>query len=288
MKTINRKTWLTLILAILACESLIMMLFWLIPSIPPLFQIVIDAFLLTLFVVPLTYWLAFLPMTRAANALHITEQILIGTQDQALALLTGLAAVRDDQTGQHIIRTMIFVRTLAERLKEMGYYEDELNEDFIHILYKVAPLHDIGKVGIPDSILNKKGRLSEAEKVVMMTHAAIGSSILNAAKESFDYDRGMIATAIEVAGAHHERWDGAGYPNGLKTYDIPLSARIMSLADMYDALTSDRPYKVAWTHEQAVQEVVRMKGIAFDPNIVDAFLLEEGHFKQIANDFHEN
>ncbi len=288
MKTINIKTWLTLILAILACESLIMLLLWLIPSIPPLLQIVIDVFLLTLFVVPITYRLAFLPMNAAANNLHITQQILIGTQDQAFSLLTGLAAVRDDETGQHIVRTRIFVRILAERLKEMGHYEDELNEDFIHILYKVAPLHDIGKVGIPDSILNKKGRLSEAEKVIMMTHAAIGASILNAAKESFDADHGLIATAIEVAEAHHERWDGAGYPNGLKAHNIPLAARIMSLADVYDALTSDRPYKVSWTHEQAVQEIVRMKGIAFDPVIVDAFLLEEDHFKQIANDINDN
>jgi HD-GYP domain-containing protein (c-di-GMP phosphodiesterase class II) len=265
-----------------------MLLFWLIPSIPPLLQIVIDVFLLTLFVVPLTYWLAFLPMNTASNNLHITKQVLIGTQDQALSLLTGLAAARDDETGQHIVRTRIFVRTLAERLKEKGYYEDELNDDFIHILYKVAPLHDIGKVGIPDIILNKKGRLSEDERVIMKTHAAIGASILNTAKESFDADDGLMATAASVAWAHHEKWDGTGYPRGLKAYDIPLAARIMSLADMYDALTSDRPYKVAWSHEQAVQEVVRMKGVAFDPIIVDAFLLEEGHFKQIASDFNEN
>ena len=130
--------------------------------------------------------------------------------------------------------------------------------------------------------------LSEAEKVIMMTHAAIGASILNAAKESFDADHGLIATAIEVAEAHHEKWDGTGYPKGLKANDIPLAARIMSLADVYDALTSDRPYKVSWTHEQAVQEIIRMKGIAFDPMIVDAFLLEEDHFKQIANDINDN
>ena len=288
MKTINIKIWLTLILAILACESLIMMLFWLIPSTPPLLQIVIDVFLLTLFVVPLTYWLAFLPMNTASNNLHITKQVLIGTQDQALALLTGLTAVRDDETGQHIVRTRIFVRVLAERLREMGFYQDELNDDFVKILYKVAPLHDIGKVGIADKILNKPSRLSKGERVIMMTHAAIGASILNAAKGSFDADHGTIATAVEVAGSHHEKWDGTGYPKGLKGLDIPLAARIMSLADMYDALTGERTYKVAWTHEEAVKEVIRMKGLAFDPIIVEAFLLEESNFKQISDELRDD
>ena len=288
MKLKYIKIWFVTSFIIVAAESLIMLVFWLIPSIPPLIQVVIDAVLLSLIIVPLTYWAAFLPLTKASHNLHTSNQQLVGTQDKALSLLIGLAAVRDDETGQHIIRTMIFVRTLAERLKEMGHYEDVLNNDFIHILYKVSPLHDIGKVGIPDVILNKKARLSEDERVIMMTHAAIGASILNAAKASFDYERGLIATAIEIAGAHHEKWDGTGYPNGLEAKDIPLSARIMSLADMYDALTSDRPYKVAWTHERAFQEIVRMKTVAFDPVIVDAFVLEEDQFKRIANEFKEN
>ena len=282
------KLWLTISCAIVVAESLIMLLFWLIPSIPPLIQTVIDVFLLTLVVVPLMYWLDSVQMKKTAQTLHASNQLLHGTQDQALSLLIALSAAHDDQTGQHLVRSRLFVRVLAERLKEMGCYLDELNDDFIHILYKVAPLHDIGKVGIPDSILNKKARLSEDEKVIMMAHAALGASILNAAKESFDANHGLMATAVEVAGAHHEKWDGSGYPKGLKALDIPLAARIMSLADMYDALTGERPYKAAWTHEQAVQEVIRMKGIAFDPIIVEAFLLEESNFQQISDDFRED
>lgn len=231
---------------------------------------------------------SFLPMSKAAETLHTTNQHLQGTQDQALALLIELAAVRDDETGKHLIRTKLFVRLLAERLKEMGRYQNEIDDYFVQVLCKVAPLHDIGKVGIPDKILNKPARLSKGERDLMMTHPAIGASIINAAKASFDDDHGIMATAAEVAGSHHERWDGTGYPSGLKTVEIPLAARIMSLADMYDALTSERPYKLAWTHEQAVQEVIRMEGLAFDPIIVKAFLLEESHFKQIADDFKED
>ena len=288
MKSKYIKIWLTTSFIIVAAESLIMLVFWLMPSIPPLIQALIDSVLLSLIVVPLTYWLVFLPLTKSSHNLYTSNQQLVGTQDQALSLLIGLAAVRDNETGLHIVRTMNFVRTLAERLKAMGHYVEQLDDDFIRILYKVSPLNDIGKVGIPDIILNKESRLSEDERVIMMTHSAIGASILNAAKASFDSERGMIATAIEIAGSHHEKWDGTGYPNGLEAEDIPLSARIMSLADMYDALTSERRYKVAWTHEQAVQEIVKMKGIAFDPVIVDAFVLEGDQFKRITNDFKEN
>ena len=256
-----------------------------IPSIPPLIQTVIDVFLLTLVVVPLMYWLDSVQINKTAKALHASNQLLLGTQDQALSLLIALAAIRDDQTGQHLVRSRLFVRVLAERLKKMGHYLDELNDDFIKVLYKVAPLHDIGKVGVPDSILNKPARLEVDEWALMMTHAATGASILNAAKESFDADHGLIATAAKIAESHHEKWNGSGYPKGLKGLDIPLAARIMSLADMYDALTGERPYKAAWTHEQAVQEVIRMKDIAFDPIVVEAFLLEESNFKQISDDF---
>ncbi len=265
-----------------------MHLFWLTPPITSLIRTVTDVFLLTIIVAPLMYWLDSVQTKKTAQTLNASDQLLLGTQDQALSLLIALSAVRDNQTGQHLVRSRLFVKVLAERLKEMGYYLDELNDDFVKVLYKVAPLHDIGKVGIPDSILNKPDRLSEDERVLMMTHAEIGASILNAAKASFDGDRGLMATAAEVAGAHHEKWDGTGYPKGLKALDIPLAARIMSLADIYDALTTKRSYKMAWAHEQAVQEIFRMKGLAFDPIIVDAFLLEESHFKQIAHDFSED
>ncbi len=287
MKKVNIKIWLTLMLAIASIESIIMFVFWQFPSIPHLVQGLIDVFILTLTLVPLSYRLVYLPLTKVSSNLHESKQQLQATQDQQLALLISLAEVRDDETGRHLLRTRLFVRALAERLIEMGCYQDELDDDFVKVLYKVAPLHDIGKVGIPDNILNKPARLSEDERALMMTHPAIGASILYSAKESFDTSHGFIATAAEMADAHHEKWDGTGYPKGLKALDIPLSARIMSIADMYDALTTERPYKEAWPHEQAVQEVIRMKGVAFDPIIVEAFLLEESHFKQIADDFKE-
>ena len=274
-------------LAIASIESMIMFVFWQFPSIPHLVQGLIDVCILTLALVPLTYRLVFLPLTKVSRNLDESKQQLQATQDQQLALLISLAEVRDDETGRHLLRTRLFVRALAERLIEMGCYQDELDDDFVKVLYKVAPLHDIGKVGIPDNILNKPARLSEDERALMMTHPAIGASILYSAKESFDTSHGLIATAAEMADAHHEKWDGTGYPKGLKALDIPLSARIMSIADMYDALTTERSYKEAWPHEQAVQEVIRMKGVAFDPIIVEAFLLEESHFKQIADDFKE-
>lgn len=273
--------------AIASIESIIMFVFWQFPSTPHIVQGLIDVCILTLALVPLTYRLVFLPLTKVSSNLDETKRQLQATQDQQLALLISLAEVRDDETGQHLLRTRLFVKALAERLIEMGCYQDELDDDFVKVLYKVAPLHDIGKVGIPDNILNKPARLSEDERALMMTHPLIGASILKSAKESFDTSHGFIATAAEMAGAHHEKWDGAGYPKGLKALDIPLSARIMSIADMYDALTTERPYKEAWPHEQAVQEVIRMKGVAFDPIIVEAFLLEESHFKQIADDFKE-
>ena len=287
MKTVNIKIWLTLMLAIASIESMIMFVFWQLPSIPHLVQGLIDVCILTLALVPLTYRLVFLPLTKVSRNLDESKQQLQATQDQQLALLISLAEVRDDETGRHLLRTRLFVKALAERLIEMGCYQDELDDDFVKVLYKVAPLHDIGKVGIPDNILNKPARLSEDERALMMNHPAIGASILNSAKESFDTSHSFIATAAEMADAHHEKWDGTGYPKGLKALDIPLSARIMSIADMYDALTTERSYKEAWPHEQAVQEVIRMKGVAFDPIIVEAFLLEESHFKQIADDFKE-
>jgi response regulator RpfG family c-di-GMP phosphodiesterase len=269
----------------MAAESLIMLLLWFIPSIPPLIQIAIDVTILTLILVPLIYRLVYLPLTQFTFNLQETNQQLIGTQGQTLSLLIALAAARDDETGQHLIRSQKYVLALAERLKKMGHYADELDNDFIEILYKVAPLHDIGKVGISDKILNKPTNLSEEERIVMYTHATIGESILDAAKLSFDGTHGLIATAIEIAGAHHEKWDGTGYPKRLKGQDIPLAGRIMSVADVYDALVGKRAYKESWTHEQAVQEITSKKGLSFDPVIVDAFLLEDSHFKQIAADY---
>lgn len=146
-----------------------------------------------------------------------------------------------------------------------------------------APLHDIGKVGIPDNILKKEGSLDAEEWAVMQTHVALGERVLRAAKLEETKSAKVLDVAIDIAGSHHENWDGSGYPNGLKGQDIPLAARIMSLADMYDALVSERVYKKKWSHEEVCQEIIQNKGKRFDPAVVDAFINEQDYFSEIAS-----
>lgn len=203
-------------------------------------------------------------------------------EDQMLQTLNSLAHARDNETGQHIIRTKQYVRALANRLIKMKCFLNQLNEKAVQDLYKAAPLHDIGKVAIPDYILLKEGRLNEEEWEIMKTHASIGASVLSNSSEQLGYKDRVIEYAINIAGSHHEKWDGTGYPLGRKGEDIPLEARIMSLADMYDALVTKRVYKDNWTHDEAVAEIIRQKGVHLDPAVVEAFILEKDHFKEIA------
>ena len=203
-----------------------------------------------------------------------------------LSILNSLALARDDETGHHILRTQKYVHVLAIRLKSIGFYGAQLEEAYVDILYKAAPLHDIGKVGIPDQILNKPGRLTVEERNIMMTHAAMGASILEVAKDKIENTNDVLSVASTIAESHHEKWDGTGYPAGLKGNAIPLSARIMALADVYDALTAVRPYKKAWTHEDASEEIIRNSGIAFDPAVVEAFISEKSYFKEVAEAFY--
>lgn len=201
-----------------------------------------------------------------------------------LSSLNALAHARDNETGAHIIRTKAYVRRLAMRLRSQGLYVDSLSERTIEKMCQAAPLHDIGKVGIPDSILYKRGCLTKEEWGVMKTHTLIGETVLSSTMSQFpEEDVGdVVALAIQIAGGHHEQWDGSGYPRGLSGQAIPLSARIMSLADMYDALISERVYKKEWTHDQAVTEIISKKGTHFDPAVVEAFVLEQDHFQEIA------
>jgi hypothetical protein len=177
-----------------------------------------------------------------------------------LQSLNALSMVRDNETGNHILRTQSYVKKLAQRLRDMGIYVSELSENAIERMTKAAPLHDIGKVGIPDGILKKEGSLTPEEWAVMQTHAALGENVLNAAKLDDNQHAKVLDVAIQIAGSHHENWDGSGYPRGLKGEEIPLAARIMALADMYDALVSERVYKRKWTHEEACEEILKNKG----------------------------
>jgi len=205
-----------------------------------------------------------------------------------LACLNALAMARDNETGNHILRTQHYVKTIALRLKEMGNYKIELSDEMIKLLFKAAPLHDIGKVGIPDSILHKPGRLNDEEWQVMKTHATIGRAILASAELETQGGSGVITVAIQIAGDHHEKWDGSGYPGGLKGEEISLPARIMALADVYDALMSKRVYKTGWSHEDVTSEIVSQSGAHFDPLVVDAFMMERSGFLAIHSKYKDD
>ena len=207
-------------------------------------------------------------------------------QDVTIHAMASLAETRDNETGNHIRRTQNYVRVLAQKLRHHPRFSHFLDDDkIIELLYKSAPLHDIGKVGIPDKILLKPGRFEPEEFEVMKQHPALGrSAILNA-----EYELGLevpfLKYAKEIAYAHQEKWDGSGYPLGLAGDNIPISARLMAVADVYDALISRRVYKEGMSHEQAVQLIIEGRGKHFDPDITDAFLALQDDFIAIAAKF---
>jgi len=192
-------------------------------------------------------------------------------QDISIHALARLAEVRDVETGNHLHRTQGYIRVIASHLSKDPRFALELTAGTIELIAKCAPLHDIGKVGIPDSILLKPGRLDEAERAIMQTHARIGAEAIEQAERDAKRRMPFLRFAKEVARSHHERWDGGGYPDGLAGADIPLAARLMAVADVFDALVSDRPYKKAMPVEAARQLVLDGRGSHFDPDVVDAF-----------------
>ena len=191
-----------------------------------------------------------------------------------LEALVRLARHRDDETGAHLERVSEYCRFFAAALRADGHHLATIDDDWVRDLGHAAPLHDVGKVAIPDAILFKPGKLDDGEWTVMRTHAAIGAEILRGLAPGEGHE--LLALAEQVAWTHHERWDGTGYPRGLAGEAIPLAGRIMSIADCYDALTSERPYKRAWTHAEAVEQLRRERGRAFDPALVDSVLAREG------------
>ena len=213
--------------------------------------------------------------------LKTAERILaLETCELAIFALAKLAESRDCETGAHLERVQGYVRILAEHLSTREKFKGVVDDDYIRLIYQTSPLHDIGKVGIPDAILLKAGKLTEREFGVMKTHALIGSQTLDAALRRFPNAK-FLQMARSVAASHHEKFDGTGYPLGLSGENIPLCGRIVALADVYDALTSRRVYKPAMTHAQARDIIVRDSGSHFDPEIVAAFLSHEGEFDGI-------
>ncbi|MEJ1380423.1 MAG: HD domain-containing protein [Candidatus Sedimenticola sp. (ex Thyasira tokunagai)] len=210
-----------------------------------------------------------------------TEEIQ-RTQDVAILGLATLAETRDNETGGHILRTQRYVRALAEHLQSDKRFTHLLTQTDIELLYKSAPLHDIGKVGIPDAILLKPEGLTEEEFEIMKTHAQLGSEAIQVAERELG-STSFLRYAREIAETHHEKWDGSGYPKGLKGEEIPLSGRLMAVSDVYDALISKRVYKSSFSHEKARRIIVEGHGTHFDPVLVDAFITIENQFMEIAS-----
>ena len=208
-------------------------------------------------------------------------------QEATIIALASLAETRDAETGNHIRRTQLYVKALADTLRNHPRFATELTDEAIYLMYKSAPLHDIGKVGIPDSILLKPGPLDADEWVIMKRHPALGHDALVAAEASLGEPVGFLRYAKEITFSHQERWDGSGYPQGLAGDAIPISARLMAVADVYDALISERVYKPAFTHEDAVDTILAGRASHFDPDVVDAFLQMADVFRQIAQRYRD-
>jgi putative two-component system response regulator len=216
---------------------------------------------------------------------RVAERILsLDTRDMTIFALAKLAESRDPETGQHLERVQSYSRLLAQHLCRTGYESSELDASFVSLIYETSPLHDIGKVAIPDCVLLKPGRLSDDEFQIMKTHTTMGAQTLEAAARKYPKAR-YLKMAREIAESHHEKWNGSGYPAGLKGNQIPLSGRIVALADVYDALVSRRVYKNSFTHVTARAIIVEGKGIHFDPTIVEAFLAIEAQFIEVQKRF---
>jgi putative two-component system response regulator len=219
--------------------------------------------------------------------LHTAQRIVnLEGRDLIIFTLAKLAESRDPETGAHLERIREYSRILAQHLASHPRFRSQIDADYVRTLYQTSPLHDIGKVGIPDSILLKPGKLTPDEFEVMKRHAMIGGETLDAALRAHPRAE-FLRLARDIAWSHHERYDGLGYPRGLAGDEIPLCGRIVAVADVYDALTTKRVYKPAFSHEKARTIILEGRGTQFDPDLVDAFLATEDEFlwvKQSLND----
>lgn len=206
-------------------------------------------------------------------------------QDVTILIMASLAETRDADTGNHIRRTQFYVKALAERLRDHPRFAWFLTESNINLLFKSAPLHDIGKVGIPDRILLKPGRFEPHEFEIMKTHTTLGYDAIVQAEQALGTNVDFLSFAKSIALSHQEKWDGSGYPQGLAGDDIPIPARLMAVADVYDALISRRVYKNGMSHEKSVQIMIEGRGAHFDADMIDAFVDIQDEFRAIAQRF---
>lgn len=213
-------------------------------------------------------------MTNIAlvNSLSVALDEAERAKDAVILAMASLAETRDNETANHVRRTQHYLRALAEAARERGFFVEELDDATLDLLFKSAPLHDIGKVGIPDSILLKPGSLDDVERAVMQTHAELGRVAIANAERHLGGSSSFLRLAKVIAHTHHERWDGEGYPQGLAGEAIPLAGRLMAIADVYDALVTERVYKAAMTHGDAVAVMERERGRQFDPRLLDVFI----------------
>lgn len=207
------------------------------------------------------------------------SQELLRSRDSIIFAMAKLTEARDDDTGKHLERICKYTEVLA---RELAKTDPSITERWIKVVVKTAALHDIGKVGIPDGILLKKGRLTAREREIMETHPAIGGDTLLELREEMGGGGPFLSRAIEITLGHHEKWDGSGYPFGIKGEGIALSARLVAVADVYDALVSERVYKAGMSHEDACRLIQEGAGKHFDPRVVEAFLAQQGAFREIA------
>lgn len=223
--------------------------------------------------------------TYLENEVQRRAQEITAIQDVTILAMASLAETRDPETGNHIRRTQHYVKALATHLRHNPLYSEIITDTFIDLLYKSAPLHDIGKVGIPDRVLLKPGRFTADEFELMKTHTTLGYKAIEHAEAALGTPVAFLEMAKDIALYHQEKWDGSGYPEGLAGEAIPLSARLMAVADVYDALISRRVYKEGMPHEKAVGIIIDGRGSHFAPDLVDAFMAIEEQFRTIAQRF---
>jgi adenylate cyclase len=228
--------------------------------------------------------LSFLNFWRQERVLREKTKLQLTTQEAMIETIANITETRDPETGGHIRRTRSYVKALAEHIRNKPAYVDIVNDAYIENLLQAAPLHDVGKVGVPDHILLKPGQLNAEEFAEMKKHTQYGKRVIDAAHAKLG-DISFLRLAEEMVSSHHERWDGKGYPNGLKGEEIPLSGRIMAIADVYDALISHRLYKESVSHGKAVDIMLFERGFQFDPQLIDAFVEIHTTFQSIAEQF---
>lgn len=224
---------------------------------------------------------------RSEEARRRAEEARVA-QEMTMIALASIAETRDNETGNHILRTQNYVRALALKARLHPRFASALEDEVIDLLFKAAPLHDVGKVGIPDRILLKPGKLTPDEFELMKTHTTLGYEAIEKAMERVGQRIPVLEVAAEIALSHQEKWDGSGYPRGLSGETIPLSARLMALADVYDALISRRVYKEPMPHEQAMEIMVNGGGKHFDPELLDAFVSIQDDVHAIAKRYEDS